>query len=118
MDNCTFINADFFKLTGSYDLVYDYTFLCAIPPHWRADWSSQMAALIVPGGVLVTLIFPIVPGMEGGPPFEMSVELVSSLLLDNFELISMEKPHASHPGREGKEMIALWRRKPKPTPTL
>jgi methyl halide transferase len=90
------------------DLVYDYTFLCAIPPVMRGQWAAKMASLVKPGGELLTLIFPIcdkvrrsqgkdkvrLPGraekcstldpawaaQEGGPPYRMSMELVKSLL--------------------------------------
>ena len=70
-----------------------------------------MTSLLSAKGVLVTLIFPIVPGLQGGPPFEMSVDLVANLLSPTLELISLEVPEQSHPGREGKEMLAMWRKK-------
>ncbi len=38
-----------------------------------------MAALLAPGGELITCVFPI-GDREGGPPFAMSVPLVTALL--------------------------------------
>ena len=35
---------------GLYDVVYDCTFLCAIPPARRNDWAAAYARLLRPGG--------------------------------------------------------------------
>ena len=71
---------DFFAHAGSYDLVWDVTFLCALDPSVRQRWAEQQRRLLQPDGRLLTCVFPIVDKV-GGPPFAMSVELVSSLLL-------------------------------------
>ncbi|KAI9490332.1 S-adenosyl-L-methionine-dependent methyltransferase, partial [Zychaea mexicana] len=71
-----FICDDFYKFKvpeGGYDLVYDYTFLCAMPPTMRPDWAARMAEIIKPGGVLVALIFPLSDkGTPGKPPHTVS----------------------------------------------
>ena len=40
--NVTFINDNFFAYSPDtlFDVIYDYTFLCAIPPHYREDVST------------------------------------------------------------------------------
>ena len=38
-----------------YDLAFDSTFLCAIPPRRREEWAARYAKLIRPGGELVYL---------------------------------------------------------------
>ena len=70
---------DFFDMDGSYDFIWDNTFLCALEPEVRDRWAKQMKALIAPGGELITCVFPI-GAREGGPPYEMSVPLVRELL--------------------------------------
>ena len=74
---------DFFALQperdGTYDLIWDNTFLCALVPEVRERWAAQMKALLAPGGELITCVFPI-GAREGGPPFAMSVPLVRALL--------------------------------------
>ena len=74
---------DFFALDpardGTYDLIWDNTFLCALEPEVREQWALQMKALLAPGGQLITCVFPI-GEREGGPPFAMSVPLVRALL--------------------------------------
>ncbi|KAI8336343.1 S-adenosyl-L-methionine-dependent methyltransferase [Chlamydoabsidia padenii] len=74
--NYEFIVGDFFKSTPpehGYDLAYDYTFLCALPPFMRQDWALRYAEIIKPGGVLICLMFPL-EEKEGGPPYSLSVE--------------------------------------------
>lgn len=60
---------------GGFDVVFDYTFLCALRPARRQDWAQRMAQLIKPGtGLLITLMFPL-SKHEGGPPFALSEEM-------------------------------------------
>lgn len=104
--------------------VYDYTFLCALLPSRRAEWAAQMSSLIKPGGLLLTMQFPL--GHYGalhpagqpldwtkGPPFLLSKQIYKDLLLSvGFELVHEEdiKPELSHPSRAGVEAAAVWRR--------
>lgn len=113
--SATFIAEDFFKIAppaGGFDLIYDYTFLCALDPSQRGAWAENMARLIKPGeGELITLIFPL-GDYAGGPPHAMSKELVSGLLTaQGFEATYLEpvSPQLSHAGRGGKEMLGRWR---------
>ena len=44
---------DFFSFDipqGGFQVAYDYTFLCAIPPELREPWGRRYAELITPGG--------------------------------------------------------------------
>lgn len=110
-----FSTQDFFALEppeDGFDLIYDYTFLCALDPSQRVDWAQTMRRLIKHrGGELITLIFPL-GDYEGGPPHAMSKELVSRLLTaQGFEATYLEpvNPALSHHGRGGKEMLGRWR---------
>uniref|UniRef100_A0A0G4I0Q1 Methyltransferase domain-containing protein n=1 Tax=Chromera velia CCMP2878 TaxID=1169474 RepID=A0A0G4I0Q1_9ALVE len=61
--NFELMAADFFSLGESeekkFDFIFDYTFLCALPPELNAQRAKKMSSLLKPGGVLMTLIFPI-----------------------------------------------------------
>lgn len=76
--------ADFFAEEGQYDLVWDCTFLCALPKDMREAWAAQYAKLVAPGGILLALVFPMFP--EGhpraadGPPFNLDCGVVKALL--------------------------------------
>ncbi len=72
-----FVAGDFFErdLGAPFQLIWDYTFFCALPPELRTRWAARMAQLVSPSdGVLVTLIFPI-GDHAGGPPYAVSPAL-------------------------------------------
>ncbi|KAI7207470.1 hypothetical protein KC333_g9421 [Hortaea werneckii] len=66
----------------TFDLIYDYTFLCALPPALRPAWSKRMSQLLSPlGGILICLEFPLKkPPSSGGPPHGLTRELYEQLL--------------------------------------
>ncbi len=41
---------DFFAVQGQYHLIFDYTFLCALPPIMRKDWAKTMSKILHPDG--------------------------------------------------------------------
>lgn len=113
------IQGDFFTFEDEqglgFDVGYDYTFLCALMPEMRANWGPSWYRILRPGGLLITLIFPVDPSMENkGPPWPVTPELYKELLLKNegFMLRSLEKVpnEQSHSGRAGREYIAVWER--------
>lgn len=105
--------ADFFEYEpdAPFDMIWDYTFLCALQPKMRADWARRMDELLAPGGELVTLIFPGVdkPADEG-PPYAMHPDLLKDLLEPRFEAWHLEATTNIHPNLNGKAWIARWRR--------
>lgn len=110
--NAEIIIHDFFTLDldGQVDLLYDYTFLCALPPSMRQQWADKLAKLLKVGSTVITLMFPMVP-MEGGPPFSLTVETYKELLEPHgFELYRLERDIESFPRRQGREHLGLWKR--------
>ena len=83
----SFVKADFFANDffaetegGKFDLIYDYTFLCALPPPLRPKWAKRMNELLAPGGYLVCVEFPLQKDPKlGGPPHGLSKELYEEL---------------------------------------
>ena len=88
----TFLLEDFFKddflsqtHTASsepkFDLIYDYTFLCALKPELRPVWAARMSSLLSPNGLLICLEYPLGKKPKaGGPPFGLESELYEQLL--------------------------------------
>jgi methyl halide transferase len=116
------IEGDFFTFTpqsggGGYDIGFDYTFLCALMPEMRAEWATSWHRILRPGGLLITLIFPVDENKEQtGPPWPVTPELYKELLVEKkglFVLKSLEKvpDEQSHAKRAGKEYMAVWERK-------
>lgn len=64
-----------------FDLIFDYTFLCALPRELRPPWAKRMSELLAPDGFLVCLEWPLQKSpKEGGPPHGLSAELYEELL--------------------------------------
>lgn len=109
------VSGDFFGPSEQqYDIGYDYTFFCAISPAMRDGWASSWAARIRDDGLLVTSIFPVFEDRsQQGPPWPVWPELYAEKLEQHgFSLQSLEKvpDEGSHPGREGKEYLAVWKK--------
>ncbi|MGB5192063.1 MAG: methyltransferase domain-containing protein [Polyangiales bacterium] len=110
-----YLVTDFFSFdAGSgFDFVWDYTFFCALDPDQRSDWADTMSRLLKPSGMLATLIFPFEDPISDreGPPWPINTDLVRSFVANAFEEVEVREPEASHPGREGRERLAFWRRR-------
>ncbi|PHH69105.1 hypothetical protein CDD80_7013 [Ophiocordyceps camponoti-rufipedis] len=81
----TWLVADFLADEWSrglgFDLIFDYTFLCALAPQDRPRWAKRITQLLMPGGRLVCLEYPSwKPMSEPGPPWGVSPELYEALL--------------------------------------
>ncbi|KEF51061.1 uncharacterized protein A1O9_12877 [Exophiala aquamarina CBS 119918] len=140
--NVKFVVGDFFKsdwvgecqqekstLKG-FDLIYDYTFLCAIPPTMRQAWARQMQELLSPTGILICLEFPLYKDLDVvGPPWglkgvywnllakggdgillgtESSGE-VQSVQHGPFKRVLYYKPERSYEQGRGMDMVSVWK---------
>ena len=105
---------DLFTWQGRFDLVFEHTCFCAIPPDRRADYASTMGRLIPPGGYLVGIFF-LNPDHEGeeGPPFGVSVEELKDYFEPDFDLEWSRQPQRTYEGREGdgRELAMIWKRR-------
>ncbi|KAL9000571.1 MAG: hypothetical protein Q9169_000864 [Polycauliona sp. 2 TL-2023] len=91
----TFLQGDFFADNwsnavpgGTFDLIYDYTFFCALSPAMRPAWSQRMLQLLTmnPPGHLICLEFPTYKDpLIAGPPFGLTPQTYLE--------------HLSHPGK-------------------
>ncbi len=100
------------------DMVLEYTCYCAIAPERRPEYFRTVAQVLVPGGWLVALFFPLQQsGAEplSGPPFPVDPnEILTLAERAGLRLHSRELPDSSHPARRGRE--ELWMLyKPMPT---
>ncbi|KAF2133778.1 S-adenosyl-L-methionine-dependent methyltransferase [Dothidotthia symphoricarpi CBS 119687] len=64
-----------------FDVIYDNTFLCALPPSLRPRWAARTASLLAPSGSLICLEFPThKPASSGGPPWSLPPTVHAELL--------------------------------------
>lgn len=101
--NVKVIHQDFFLHQGSYDLIVEQTFFCAIDPSLRPNHAKKMAELLKPNGKLVGLLFDC--EFDGGPPFGGSKEEYSAYFKPYFEFKIFEKCTNSIPPRAGNELF-------------
>jgi SAM-dependent methyltransferase len=112
-----FVVGDLFALPasmrGQFDWVFEHTCFCAIPRERRGDYAQAVAGALAPGGHLLAIFFlnPDMDPGENGPPFGASVSELDALFGENFELLVEWPPTATFPGREGRELCRLLRRK-------
>ncbi|CAK3743225.1 S-adenosyl-L-methionine-dependent methyltransferase [Lecanosticta acicola] len=131
-----FFNDDFLSDTdgGSFDLIFDYTFLCALPPELRPSWAKRMSELLSPNGHLVCLEWPLGKDPKaGGPPHGLSSDLYVQLFAhpgqavtyddDGFVLkkaggekspgalnrIDHFMPERTHEAGKGKDYVSIWK---------
>ncbi|OWT37741.1 hypothetical protein J008_00561 [Cryptococcus neoformans] len=111
---------DFFAYDppNKFDVIYDYTFLCALPPSLRPEWARQTTHLANiatnTNTILITLMFPLPPSAKsGGPPFALSEEIYEELLKDQgWKMVwseDIEEPTRTV-GAPGREKLAVWKR--------
>src|SRR5688572_16283097 len=63
----TILNGDFFALQGSFDLILEQTFFCALHPSLRQAYAAKMHALLNRNGRLAGVLFNRT--FDDGPPF-------------------------------------------------
>lgn len=121
VERVEWVCGNFFEYDGGagFRLVVDYTFLCALPVDMRGDWAKKMAELVEVGGVLLTLIFPMLSPPGGaagdGPPHLVDFEMFETLLTKvGFQPIEQPKvlpDQLCHEGRGGGNSgICRWLR--------
>ncbi len=97
--------------TDAFELIFDHTFFCALPPGNRADWGRMVKNCLAPGGFLVSIVFPVNrPLDEGGPPWRMTLDDVKASL-EGFPLGFLEcsPVRERSPERAWDEQWAVFR---------
>ncbi|HEY9262313.1 methyltransferase [Chitinophaga sp.] len=98
------LEEDFFAHKGSYDLILEQTFFCALPPSRRADYVKHMHSLLKPGGHLTGVLFNRTFAQEG-PPFGGAESEYRELFAPYFEFKTLYPCYNSHPARQGCELF-------------
>lgn len=107
-----FVNADFYTWDPMkpFDLIFDYTFFCAMEPHMRSAWAKRIAELLAPHGELLTLMFPL-DDHKGGPPYAVSKEAYEEVLHPlGFKAFYCEDNRLAVDSRKGREIVGRWTR--------
>lgn len=95
---------DFFAHKGSYDLILEQTFFCAISPSLRQEYVKKCAELLKPNGKLVGVLFNTIFD-KPGPPFGGRHEEYIPLFKPYFALHTMASCHNSIAPRQNNELF-------------
>jgi len=105
---------DFFSIQVAnkerFDVIYDCLFFAAIHPDRRLEWGQQMNALINRGGYLITLVYPIDPPTDLGPPFFVRPNHYAEALGSGWEKVLDKVPENSTESHVGRERIIVWKK--------
>ncbi len=95
---------NFFNLTGSFDLILEQTFFCALHPDLRQQYTRKMSSLFKPKGRLVGLLFNF-SLTEKGPPFGGNMKEYKQYFERYFSIKVMEPSYNSVKPRDGSELF-------------
>lgn len=99
------------RTTPAWDLLFDHTFFCALPPERRAEYGPWARRVVAVGGRLVALVFPIDRPVDlGGPPFPMTTDDLAGALGRRFRQRFDEPVEHPGAGREWGERWAVFER--------
>ena len=100
---------------GSFDVLFEHTCLCAIPPERRADYVRAAATALRDGGFLLAVFFtnPENPNPHS-PPFRCDLAEMGLLFSDDFEIMETSTAIPTYSEREGRETVCLLRKKQNP----
>ncbi|MFF5380849.1 methyltransferase domain-containing protein [Pedobacter suwonensis] len=103
------LTGDFFEHSGSYDIIIEQTFFCAIHPSMRTGYVEKCAELLTHQGQVIGLLFD--REFVEGPPFGGSKNEYLTYFKAYFEIQHMDKCYNSISARAGSELfISLTKR--------
>ena len=100
---------NFFEMTGSYDIILEQTFFCALEPSLRESYVKKMHELLNPGGKLVGLLFN--RSFETSPPYGGSMDEYIALFSPFFEIKKMVPCGNSVTPRQDSELFFIMEKK-------
>jgi len=107
--NLKFVQKNAFDLDASwnnaFDVVFEHTFYCAIPPERRPELVKIWRRVLTPGGSLMGVFFAM--EKRQGPPFGGSEWELRERLKKYFQFTFWGRWRQSTAGRNGKELFIL-----------
>lgn len=104
------IQGDFFDLEGSYDLIIEQTFFCALNPNLRMDYAIKTANLLSEHGKVVGLLFDF-ELTQNGPPFGGNKDEYLNYFSPLFHIHELERSYNSIKPRMNRELFFIFEKK-------
>ena len=92
-----------------FDLVFEHTLFCAIPPTRRSEYVQALLHWLKPGGLYLAVNYMITDDKDA-PPFSTTTAELDAHFGEQFELLRRWTPR-SYKSREGKELMNEWKMK-------
>ena len=92
-----------------FDLVFEHTLFCAIPPTRRSEYVQALLHWLKPGGIYLAVNYMITDDKDE-PPFSTNTAELDAHFGEQFELLRRWTPR-SYESREGKELMNEWKMK-------
>jgi SAM-dependent methyltransferase len=89
-----------------FDLIYERTILCSMPPSRWSDYTNRMATLLSPGGKLIGLF--LYGQQPSGPPYPLTDQQADQLFQRRFRRVKSELVTDSLPFFRGMEKWQEW----------
>ncbi|RYD33757.1 MAG: methyltransferase domain-containing protein [Verrucomicrobiaceae bacterium] len=99
----------------TFSAIWEHTCFCAIDPADRDRYAEAAAACLPEDGLLAGVFYlnPFDPGEDAsGPPFGTTVEELDSRFAPWFDRVEGWVPYSAFAGREDREWLALFRKRP------
>jgi SAM-dependent methyltransferase len=100
----SFVVGDFFDHGGTYDLIIEQTFFCALNPSLRQAYANKMHELLAEEGKLVGVLYGIPLGIDD-PPFGGAKEEYVGFFEDQFKFDVFDNCYNSIKPRAGNELF-------------
>jgi methyl halide transferase len=100
------------QMRAAFDGVLEHTCFCALEPGLRAEYRRASDLVLRKGGLLIGVWYmnPKLEDGSEGPPFRLSVEELTSLFANGYEVVEDYVPKVAFDGREGRERVRVLRR--------
>jgi methyl halide transferase len=92
-----------------FDFLYEYVTICAVDKERIEELIMNFAAALKPGGLFVTVLFPV-DGRAGGPPFAIDLERFYYAASKHLKLEYLCKNIDSIKPRKGNEILITFRK--------
>ncbi len=100
------LNVDFFKHKGTYDIILEQTFFCALDRSLEKKYAKHMCELLHPKGILAGVLFT--DPLNGiTPPFGRTKEQYMELFKPYFKIHKLDTCFNSIKPREGRELFFI-----------
>jgi len=106
-----FVVADLFSWSAdaAFEVIWQTSY-ATIEPGRRAAWAQRVHELLVPGGVLAMLIYPVRSPVDS-PGGSIDPAEIAGLLAAGFHRDELRPVARSHPARQGLEWLGRWRKR-------